>query len=764
MRNATKIVYSLERRIRMKIKKLVLIILVLMFTLSGCSNAGESKNSTKNNYTSTKDTLKTSKVSMGRYIENDASLPDGIKVGDSYLRLVQKNGVPYMYVFNSSKSNCVITAYEMNEDGTWKENTPKWLKTISIPSSACYYNTVFENEDGTQYLFYAEIKDQRYKANLLRSTDGSTYEEIKPESWQKKDSGGNYSVPDQVKVLDDGTIVALFQDGRVEFYNRKTYKMENAITNVPYISNTLEVAGQCVYLVSADSDRNITGIDVYDTANNYKKTSYPISSSQSGNANLFLSENGDIMLCDPDGIHVLKAGATVWQTVIDGSLTSLCVKTMWNDSFIKDSNDTFFILYNSDQTGYSLMKYTYDKSIPAVPSTELTVYTLTDKPILRQAAFEFQKQNPDVKISFEIALSDKDYESATLTTKEDYIKVLNTKLLAGGGPDLLVLDELPVDSFIEKNILTDISDIIQPMLDQGELYPNVMGNYQTNGSYYYVPLRIKLQLLCSISKAKNLHTLEDVANYAKTQSKPSLLGNLTLDDFIDYFSPYYQGKITDGDGKIKKEKLVQLLNDLKTICDSTGLIGQYPDDSSPANLFQIAEGSSQLKLYPCAGFSEAMVPISCVKYIKGNYTSFESSFTPFCQLGINKASKNQKICKEFLSLALSENIQKNDLNDGFSSNKKANEQCAKGDRPDTSGCLSINKADGTSSMITLTQINRNEANALVNICEQVTMKANEDEHITQVFKDETKNFFQGSESADVTADRIMKKVSVYLSE
>jgi hypothetical protein len=49
-------------------------------------------------------------------------------------------------------------------------------------------------------------------------------------------------------------------------------------------------------------------------------------------------------------------------------------------------------------------------------------------------------------------MTDDEYRKADRTAKEDYIRTLNTELLAGNGPDILVLNELPADSFVEKGV------------------------------------------------------------------------------------------------------------------------------------------------------------------------------------------------------------------------------------------------------------------------------------------------------------------------
>ncbi|MGN6711839.1 hypothetical protein [Anaerocolumna jejuensis] len=70
-------------------------------------------------------------------------------------------------------------------------------------------------------------------------------------------------------------------------------------------------------------------------------------------------------------------------------------------------------------------------------------------------------------------ISDEDETPAT-----DYIKKINTELLAGKCADILVLDGLPVDSYIEKGVLADISSIIKPLEKNGNLMSNILDNYE----------------------------------------------------------------------------------------------------------------------------------------------------------------------------------------------------------------------------------------------------------------------------------------------
>ena len=52
---------------------------------------------------------------------------------------------------------------------------------------------------------------------------------------------------------------------------------------------------------------------------------------------------------------------------------------------------------------------------------------------------------------------------------EDAIDTLNTQLLNKEGPDLLLLDDLPVDSYIERGVLEDLTDYVEGLVSDGTI-------------------------------------------------------------------------------------------------------------------------------------------------------------------------------------------------------------------------------------------------------------------------------------------------------
>ncbi|WP_097015439.1 extracellular solute-binding protein [Anaerocolumna aminovalerica] len=733
-------------------KKVFAGLLVFVLLLTGCSTKKEEKNVSSSNI-------------KGRYVETDVSLPEEFDKS-TVLQLTKKNGMPFLYAF-SSEDALTITGYQMNNDGSWTEDTPEWLQSDSLLKAYLYEPEVFEDTNGNQFLYYLDIEEDSYKANLFRSTDGTTYDIISPEGWNElyPESDNYYITPRKVTVMEDGTLAALFSDGEISFYDKVNFLKQKSITGQYYVETILTAADKSLILGQTDNHENLVSIDVYDTTT-YNKTSYPYQSDFKGYTSTYfdINDKKEMALCDTGGIHVLEEGTSTWQTIVDGTLTSLSMSTMWTMGFVSGSDSNYYILYNS-KNGCSLMKYSYDKSVDTVPSTELTIYSLKESATLRQAAAVFHKTYPDVKINFTIAMTDDEYRKADRTAKEDYIRALNTELLAGNGPDILVLNELPADSFVEKGVLTDISDIIQPMIDKGELYPDIMKNYIKDDKIYYVPARFNLQLLCARTpNAQDLSTLENLADYAVNHMDKTLFGSMALEDFITTFAPYITNKILNNDGKINKEKLVSELETLKSIGDNIGIIDEYTGDDKYMNHPLNLTDKIELNLSKCGGFNDAIFPIGIVELIKGSYTVFENSFTSSCELGINQASKSQELAKEFISLVLSEKIQKDDFYDGFSINKKGLILNSQEDRSNYALATGITTEDGKDMVYTFEALNKEQMEQLIQNCSKASNRIIKDEPLLETLKEETKEFFQGNLSAEETANLIIQKANVYLSE
>mgnify|MGYP000313314404 CR=1 FL=1 len=160
----------------------------------------------------------------------------------------------------------------------------------------------------------------------------------------------------------------------------------------------------------------------------------------------------------------------------------------------------------------------FDISDRAVKRAGLDYWDKLDVTVYDDYA-DFQKKNPDVYVKKLIGLS-----GNNSVTADDAIKALNTDIMAGKGPDVLVTDGLPVERYIEKGILTDMSAEISGT--QGEMFENILQAYQKDGKVYQLPL----QFYCAVAEGPkdfvkavgNIQNMAEAADKLKKEKKTTL--------------------------------------------------------------------------------------------------------------------------------------------------------------------------------------------------------------------------------------------------
>jgi ABC-type glycerol-3-phosphate transport system substrate-binding protein len=361
-------------------------------------------------------------------------------------------------------------------------------------------------------------------------------------------------------------------------------------------------------------------------------------------------------------------------------------------------------------------------------------------------------------------MTKEEYDKADDSTKEDYIRALNTELLAGDSYDILVLDGLPADSFIEKGILADLSDVLKPMLAEGTMYENILNCYQKKDKIYQVPARIGVNVLMGRSDTSKLTTLQALCDYAGKQPEQSPFGFFTPDTLVDTFLPYQLDSLMGEDGKINRDRLIATLNTLKQLCGDNGLVDNYDKVELRGNNMWNLTSGDYLFINTTKSFLDAMYSFGIMNYVKGSYTSFENSFTPSCEIGIISNGKQLELSKDFLKTLLSEKVQSNDLYDGFPVNPKATLICAGQDRSNYSAATSVTDENGVETMLTFTAIDKQLTQELVELCSKVNRKVTPNERLSIAIKNKAKDFFTGKQTAEAAADAILEEMNIYLSE
>lgn len=66
---------------------------------------------------------------------------------------------------------------------------------------------------------------------------------------------------------------------------------------------------------------------------------------------------------------------------------------------------------------------------------------------------------------------------------------------------MLILDGMPIDSYIEKGILADISDVVDEIDTQDGILPNIKEGSKKDGKIYAMPVRFLIEIVEGDSSA-----------------------------------------------------------------------------------------------------------------------------------------------------------------------------------------------------------------------------------------------------------------------
>ena len=244
--------------------------------------------------------------------------------------------------------------------------------------------------------------------------------------------------------------------------------------------------------------------------------------------------------------------------LVDSAISSFGDGEMGITSFVEKSNGEFlttFSDWSGAEGGTAIINFAYDADIPAVPENKLVVYSLTENHTVRQAISSYAKENPDTYVKYEIGLT---YEDGV--TQSDALKTLNTEIMAGNGPDVIILDGLSAESYIEKGLLEDISDVINPLVEDGSIFKNIADAYNVDGKIYQFPTTFKFPILLgnkdNVASVNDLDSLVEVTKQLSTVKEKRIFSNYFLPKSLVYSLYYLYGSDwLNDDDTINEESL-----------------------------------------------------------------------------------------------------------------------------------------------------------------------------------------------------------------
>ena len=212
-------------------------------------------------------------------------------------------------------------------------------------------------------------------------------------------------------------------------------------------------------------------------------------------------EEGNYYYTSQDGIYRLVSGGTLAELVVDGAGTMLTGEDAVPMGLAL-CPDGSFLMITGDSRVY---RYYWDADAPVEENTAaLTVWSLENNDTVRAAIEVYEQQNPGLTVTYQVAMED------GATTREDAISALNTALLAGSGPDVLILDGLDREAYRDKGLLADLSEWV----DLSALQSNLVDPFREQEGVFVLPARFSVPVLCGAPEdLAELDSLDALAEY-----------------------------------------------------------------------------------------------------------------------------------------------------------------------------------------------------------------------------------------------------------
>lgn len=377
---------------------------------------------------------------------------------------------------------------------------------------------------------------------------------------------------------------------------------------------------------------------------------------------LTFAQDGALYLADATGIHRHALDGTLWEGIVDGSSASMGISNNYLTSLAVaggERDELYVSIYKMDGAS-ELFRYAFDPEAARTADIELNVFSLYDNEIVRNAIVAFSRVRSDVKVNYTATMKMKGGG-----TEQDYIKALNTELLAGNGPDVILLDGLPADSYVEKGVLQDLSAIVdgaEPMLE------NVRKAYEKDGKLYSVPLALGVPLV--LARSGGYATLDELAGSADSLSKkaftPSALGKLILTYYGEEL--YSAGDEAAARAFLEKVKRIAeaagvTANSLEELSIGWGLPGTQmmeligEDSFTPQLATYRNESDAMIFNVHAVGDMNFAFGAGAAEQLGGELSGIGDKFIAEGLLGINKAGKHPEETAQFVQMLLSAGVQ-----------------------------------------------------------------------------------------------------------
>ena len=684
---------------------------------------------------------------------------------------------------------------------TWEMEEMDWLTEI-VKEKKSYVTSISCGADGTFGIIYEDgSKEEEGEGNGNINTEGLL---VKPDGTK---------IPFQVPIVEeDSWISSVWFSGSgrvfVTTLGRNIYEIkedgssEKFLTvngrpqHLEFVGNVMGIDGEHMdemLLYDIEKKEYVADEVLVDFVNeNYKNRNY--STVDCYTMFFFPGEENVLYLAGDKGLHRHVIGGGAMEQVIDANLSIFGNPAYIFFGMAALADNEFLALL----TGQQLVRFTYNPDIPTVPNERLKLYSLEDSDTIRQAVTLFQSNNPGIYVEYEVGMGE---ESSV--TREDALKKLNTQIMAGQGPDVLVLDGMPAGSYIDKGMLLDLTECINEMDAESKPFDNIIEAFRKDGKVYMLPCEIMLPLISGkegdLSGVEDLESLAELVERLRKENPGSdILQICSEKGIMRLFAMVSAPEWKTETGGINKERISDFLQQTKRIYDAQmdGLEEEFIDGyrKRSENIMEYygveLEDSDFLGSIGWYAIIGEGIPVQCgsasyrtqitelfsINKVKG----FEDHafkplnghskdvFVPKTLVGINAASTQMDAAKEMIKTLFGKSNQSS-LFKGFTVTQGGLEALFTIDEKYLSAegiysYMSTGSPEGDFISFDIYWFSDGQKEMTEKWLKQVRVPYVPDQVLEEAVYNEGTSYIQGKQSLEEAVDAIEQRVSIYMSE
>lgn len=777
---------------------------------------------------------------MGRYVEEETDLSEDLEVVYD-LRMLTEGKLVIADGYRG---------FQVSEDQgeTWKKESVRWLDE---KGPLAYMLNVQVGADGTMAAIYMDEDEANgygadTDADSDKSEEGSDDSENDSDKLEegsdasegdsdepgevsdafKEESAGSWFLlhPDCALLLPDGTeLPVTYSVSEDELYPTNFWIADSGRV-------FMTTYGNCIYEVKEDGSTEvylntetrpqlvqfmgdlmiIDGYDIdapilYDmekkeyveeqVLGEFVKENYPDRQFNGGSwydLFLFPGEEGTLYMAGKKGLHRYVMGQGEVEQLIDGSLSRLGNPRYGIKDMLILETGEFLALFASGK----VVKFTYDPNVASVPTEKLKVYSLEESYDVRVAASTYQVENPAVHVEYEVGM-----EEGGGVTREDALKKLNTEIMAGQGPDVLVLDGLPIDSYIRKGLLLNLNEFTKEFGEE-KLFMNLVRALGTEDEIYMIPAQAAFPILLGkeemVSGMKGLSAIADgIEKLRRDNPEADLIGIGSeigvMKMFAAVSAPAWKGE----GGEIDREVLSDFLTQTKRIYEAQmdGINGESLERFQSSAEIAVRDYGEDweynlsfyggMSLDYVGDYVKLLIGLNTYPYGYYDLTSVHKAkgcedaaltllegqskgvFIPQTLLGISAASGKKELAEDFLSLFLGKENQR--ALGGYSINRSALEELFQPneeyvDENGLYGSVAMTSEEGIETELDIYVPTQEELSVFYGWMESADTPYIEDRVLEKAVMEEGARYFRGEQELEEALDAIEQRLAIYMAE